>query len=938
MVKPALKARTLADKLLPTNSLQDSLSKVILLTSIVALILSFGSFLIYDQISFKKDLAHQVNAIALDTASNSQPAFSFDHDPGDNQTFTSLQHYPQIRYGAVLNSAGEILSQYHNNWTKEINPRVLTQHILMTDDFIEVSQPIVKNGVTIGQIYLLSDVERLRTRQLELAIVVFTIFVAALTSTIVITRKKIKTIINPISTLVLLFKKIGNQHDFSLRAQPTPVLELNTLVDGFNGMLEQLSDAEQALKKSQQRLSLALLGGGEGLWDLDLLQQQLYLDKHSCKILGINKDETLLSNANWHKMIHPDDRKRFRFYSQYYITQQIEQYNIEFRVCCESNWLWLKLTGKVTQFDQNNVALRMTGTLQDITKQHLAEEQIKLYASVFDNTSDAIVILDDQLRVIAANQAFSNITQFEANEMHHKQLSVIDKIDNFSQIETALSSQGSWSGELTDQRKDGSAYMLELALNAVKHTEYENYNYVVAVFSDITERKRNENELYFMANFDPLTKLPNRAMFHDYFAKSLASAKRHNKIIALLFIDLDKFKQVNDTLGHDAGDELLIQAAHRMKLHLRDTDLLARLSGDEFTIILENITNLRQAETVARKILQDFQQPFTLKKQCTHIGTSIGISTFPNDANSTEELLKQSDTAMYYAKSNGRNNFHFFDQAMNVQAERRNLIEHELHYALERQQISVYYQPKVDTNNFKILGFEALARWSHPVLGNVPPSEFIPVAEDAGLIKELGQFIFTTACLQLKEWHSRGFNDLQIAINVSAREFQLSDYPLEIAKIIKEIAIDPRYIELELTESIVMENPEKTTLMLDVIKNLGVSLSIDDFGTGYSSLCYLRKLPVDVLKVDQSFVRELDQDNSAAIARAIVSMAHSLKLKVVAEGVETAEQLSFFQQQQCEYIQGFYFSEAVTGEQSYSLLTQQWQQKFVESVEIELSK
>ena len=261
---------------------------------------------------------------------------------------------------------------------------------------------------------------------------------------------------------------------------------------------------------------------------------------------------------------------------------------------------------------------------------------------------------------------------------------------------------------------------------------------------------------------------------------------------------------------------------------------------------------------------------------------------------------------------------------MNEQAERRNLIERELHVAINKNQISVQYQPKVDATSYQIIGFEALARWTHPELGTISPAEFISVAEDAGIIKDLGQYIFKTACEQLKVWHQAGYRHLQVAINVSAREFQLSDYPLEIAKIIKEIGIDAKFIELELTETIVMDNPEKTTLMLDVIKNLGVTLSIDDFGTGYSSLCYLRKLPVDVLKVDQSFVREIDQDNSATIASAIVSMAHSLRLKVVAEGVETIEQLKFFQQQNCEIIQGDYFSPAVSGADSLILLRDGW--------------
>jgi len=362
-------------------------------------------------------------------------------------------------------------------------------------------------------------------------------------------------------------------------------------------------------------------------------------------------------------------------------------------------------------------------------------------------------------------------------------------------------------------------------------------------------------------------------------------------------------------LGHDAGDELLIQSAQRFKSHVRETDMVSRLSGDEFTIILNNITDVSQVQTIATKIQTDFLRTFKLNEQHANISTSIGIAIYPADGATADVLLKNADIAMYYAKTNGRNNSHFFNASMNLQAERRNLVELELREAIARQEIEILYQPKMLATTEKVWGFEALVRWNHPSMGLVSPDEFIPVAEEVGIIKELGQYIFKGATTQLAHWHAIGYTDLHMAVNVSAREFQLSDYPLELAKLIETIDIHPRFIELELTESIVMDDPEKVTLMLDVIKSLGFSLSIDDFGTGYSSLSYLQRLPVDVLKVDQSFVRDIEHNpNSSAIARAIVSMAHSLNLKVVAEGVETEAQLAFFKENKCELIQGYYFS------------------------------
>jgi len=908
---------------LEVSSLAQRLNKKFVLVSSAVLLLVFITFVTFDHFSYRSELASQVNAITQVAANNSQGALSFMDKEAADSVLLSLQHYSHIRHAALITPDFSIFSQYNNNWLNQVNTRIIPGNIFIDDLYIEIYQPIIWDNEVIGHLFVVSDLDKLSERKVNFALLALAVLSFAWALSLFLSRRIIRKITQPIYQLVDFVTQRGLDHDYEKRAPLGKLSEINTLVNGVNSMLSAISHTQKALKVSEERLSLALIGGGEGLWDFDLVNNQLFLDKYSCAVLGMSQDQTILNGQQWHRMIHPKDLSKFRLYTYKFIEKHDIHYQIEFRVQGEIDWVWLKLLGEISHSDEHQVPQRMTGTLVDITAQRTAEEQIKLYASVFDNTSDAIVILNSSLNIIAVNQSFSKITKYSREEMDSQPLSILHHGDSSQEIQQQLRVTGSWSGEVKDKRKDGSEYVLELALNTVTPTSEQEFNYIVAVFSDITERKQTEDELFFMANYDALTKLPNRAMFSNMLNGAIASAKRNNSKIALLFIDLDKFKQVNDTLGHDAGDELLIQSAQRFKSQLRATDNVARLAGDEFTIILEDINDSREIYTIASAIQKDFQRSFDIMAQTANIGTSIGISIYPNDGDNADKLLKNADTAMYFAKTNGRNSFHFFDQTMNAQAERRNLLEFELRQALENNQIRIHYQPKIDTSTMKVWGFEALARWEHPTQGEISPFEFIPIAEEAGLIREIGLYVFERATIQLQQWHTQGYVGLHMAVNVSAREFQLSDYPIEIAKVLNSLTINAKFIELELTESIVMENPQKMTLMLDVIKNLGLSLSIDDFGTGYSSLSYLQRLPVDVLKVDQSFVRDIeDKPHSASIAKAIISMAHSLGLTVVAEGVETKAQLEFFIQQRCALIQGYYFSKPLPVAQAQEYLQQ----------------
>ena len=437
------------------------------------------------------------------------------------------------------------------------------------------------------------------------------------------------------------------------------------------------------------------------------------------------------------------------------------------------------------------------------------------------------------------------------------------------------------------------------------------------------ERRRAEASVKHQASHDVLTDLPNRTLFKDRLTLALAHANRYRNMLAVLFVDLDRFKNIIDTLGPAVGDRLLQGVAERLASCLDEGDTLARLGGDEFVILLPRLQRADKAVKVAQRVLEVLKPVFLFNEHELHITTSIGISLYPYDGADVDTLLKNADTALYRAKEQGRNNYQLYTPAMNARAFERLAMENSLRKALERQQFMLHYQPQVDMPGGKISGMEALVRWRHPDLGLVYPAEFITLAEETGLIVPLGDWVLRTACTQARIWHKAGYPQLTVAVNLSARQFQHQGLTDTLARVLKETELDPRTLELEITESIAMQNADFTHVVLNHVKEIGVRIAMDDFGTGYSSLSYLRKFPIDTLKIDQSFVRDLTSDpNDAAIANAIIVLAHSLKLKVVAEGVETAEQEAFLKAHHCDKLQGYLYNRPLTVEQFEQLLFQ----------------
>ncbi len=563
------------------------------------------------------------------------------------------------------------------------------------------------------------------------------------------------------------------------------------------------------------------------------------------------------------------------------------------------------------------------GSCRDITERKINEESQRIAAVTFD-TQEAIMITTPDAEILRVNQAFQDITGYSAEDVigHNPRIFQSGRHDEafYQAMWSDLHSTGKWSGEVWDRRKDGSFYPKMMTITAVYDDNHKLTHYV-AVFRDISNRKKSEQEIYQLAFYDSLTKLPNRRLLLDRLQQALAASARTGRHGALLFLDLDHFKTINDTQGHAMGDQLLIEVARRLQTCVREGDSVARLGGDEFVALLEELGSeadeaASQAESVAEKIRLELEKPYVLNDFECLSTTSIGISLFFNHQESAEELLMHADVAMYQAKTAGRNAIRFFDPQMQRALETRAALEKDLRYALEKQQFRLYYQIQVD-NQRRPLGAEVLLRWEHPERGLVVPLEFISLAEETGLIVPIGLWVLQMACAQLKEWQNDPLTrELTLAVNVSARQFRQIDFVAQVQRVLQESGAKSSYLKLELTESTVLENVEDTISKMREIKTLGVGFSMDDFGTGYSSLQYLKRLPLDQIKIDQSFVRDIATDpNDAAIVQTIIAMTEALGLDVIAEGVETEVQRAFLDLRGCHAFQGYLFGMPMTVKQ-----------------------
>ena len=566
---------------------------------------------------------------------------------------------------------------------------------------------------------------------------------------------------------------------------------------------------------------------------------------------------------------------------------------------------------------------------QDIETRKRTEKALQLRERAIEASSNAIIITSAAgpgYPIEYVNSAFVRMTGYSSEDVLGKSMRLLIKDDRdqpgVAEFKAATIEKREGHAIIRSYRKDGTLFWNDLYVAPVRDVSGETTHFI-AVQSDITAMKRYEADLEFQANQDPLTGLANRNLLRDRLSQALAYADRYGHTLWVVFVDLDRFKFINDTLGRDAGDALLKAVAERLRSTIREADTLARIGGDEFVLILPETADERLATGAIQRIMDTISRPLKIDEHEFFLTCSIGIAVYPTDGADSETLVKHADIAMYRAKETGRNNSQFYTPVMNERALERLRIEGDLRNALVRQEFILHYQPQVDLRTGRIIGMEALIRWQHPVFGMVSPIRFIGLAEETGLIVPIGAWVIRTACAQSKAWQRAGFGNLRIAVNLSARQFAQQNLAQSIADVLKETELDPRYLEIELTESLLMTDVERAVSVLRDLNELGVQLSIDDFGTGYSSLSYLKRFPIDVLKIDQSFVRDITLDpDDAAIVELIISLAHSLNLQVIAEGVETQEQLTFLRDHRCNEIQGYYFSRPVPADEFRQMLEQ----------------
>ncbi|HEX7130746.1 MAG TPA: EAL domain-containing protein [Rhodanobacteraceae bacterium] len=690
-------------------------------------------------------------------------------------------------------------------------------------------------------------------------------------------------------------------------------LALLVLVLGWRGKrLEELRHQKQ-LRLREDRLRLALWGSGDEFWDWDLNAGMMFR-LGADGLPGGHREESIAIDDWRNFAVHPDDLERVEQALAEHVAGNSDHFEAEHRLMnARGDWVWVISRGKIVERDEAGKPLRICGTARDINALRAAERDRRIAAEVIRSMTEAVTVTDLNYHFISINPAFARMTGYSEDEVIGHDAAMLNcrqhSPETYRHVRQLLAESGHWRGEMWQRRKDGEEFLCWVELNQVRDASGQP-THIVGVLTDITDRKRVEQELRYLANYDTLTGLPNRTLLGERLGHAIINARRGNHKVAVLFLDLDRFKHVNDSMGHAAGDRMLKAAGARLRQAVRERDTVARLGGDEFTVILEEVASVREAEDMSQRLIEAFTMPLGVgAAQEVVISPSIGIAMYPDHGQVPTDLLKYADTAMYQAKERGRNTYAVYHARMDTQARDRARMIAALRRALERNEFTLVYQPKMEIASGRITGMEALLRWNSGELGAIPPTVFIPLAEEVGLINEIGEFVLVSACAALKDFREAGLRGLSMAVNVSAAQLERPELTLRMCEIMAEYDIAPDQIELELTESMVMANAEQSVRILGELKSIGVRVAIDDFGTGYSSLAYLKRLPIDTLKIDQEFVGDITIDpDDAAITSTIITMAHSLQLEVVAEGVETPEQLEFLRGQGCDLIQGHWLS------------------------------
>ncbi len=683
-----------------------------------------------------------------------------------------------------------------------------------------------------------------------------------------------------------------------------------------------LTEQRNALIQARKNLEVAQRIAQMGSWSLDLLNNQLAWSDEIYRIFEIDKTETKASYETFLNAIHPDDRERVNTAFADSIKNKTS-YSIDHRLLMPDGRIKYVMERGETTYNSQDEPVFSYGTVQDISQKKLDEQHLKQWASIFESTIEAVIITDTNQYIVDVNRAYTEITGYSKQEALGKRpnfrKSGRHDASFFQAMWESIYTTGAWSGEIWNRTRSGELSPEWHSISTLYDENGNVCNYV-GVFTDISVLKRSEEKLEHLANHDPLTGLANRSLLIDRLEQVINRLRREPDNLAVLYLDLDRFKKVNDTQGHPVGDTLLQEAATRLQAAIRVSDTVGRLGGDEFLILVEGYDNINDVKYVAENIRQTIEQPFLINGNKLYISVSIGISLYPVDGKDSSTLIRNADSALYRAKETGRNNFSFYDYEITKLAASRLEIENILHSALDNNDFKLFFQPKIDLASGNIVGAEALIRLQNHGGAMLPPDEFIHVAEETGLIIPIGRWVLEQAVKQLVKWNSMGI-DLNLAINISAIQIQRGEIIQTIIDLQKKYKFNPSDIELEVTESVLIDFPEKAVEVLSDVRNLGLSVALDDFGTGFSSLSNLKRYPISTIKIDKSFVQDILEDtNDAAITRAVIAMGRSLDLLVVAEGVETASHEKYLQDLGCQQAQGYFYSRPVPVEEFNKLL------------------
>nr|MBL8411545.1 EAL domain-containing protein [Dechloromonas sp.] len=722
-----------------------------------------------------------------------------------------------------------------------------------------------------------------------------------------------------------------------LRARVKAQLELKAWRDREVTARQWLeSEVKRRVEENSQlesSLQMVVTTSGFGIWHLEHATGQCDVSESLWRSFGL--DHGLQMLTEFMDLVHPADRSRVESRIAELESPVDEVYIEEFRVRhVDGHWLWVETRGRAIRRNDQGKAMLSVGTMVDITARKRAEAEHRLSSVVFTGISDGICITDADNRILLANAAFTRITGYPLDEVRGRTPALLKSGAHtpifYKAMWESIGRHDSWQGEITNRRKDGELVTEWLNISAVRDTQGQLINYV-GIFSDLSERKAADDRIQYLSSYDPLTNLPNRTLFTDRLAQALLGARRFNRQTAAILLDIDRFRFINETLGPPAGDEVLLEVTRRLNLQVREGDTVGRRSGNEFGFVMANLGQERDAIALAQRMLDAIAVPFVVDGQTLALTASIGISVAPRDGESADQLLKSADVALARAKQSGRNTFRFYSPEMDADAARRLGLEAALREALQNNELAVVYQPQVSLESGNVIGMEALLRWHSSLFGNISPSEFIPIAEETGLILPIGEWVLRTAALQTRRWLDLGFPMLRVAVNLSARQFRQAGLVQIVRQTLSDTGLPPGALELEITESAFIDDADEAIAMCRALKVLGVKLSLDDFGTGYSSLAYLSRFPFDKLKIDQGFVRDITENPvNAAIATAAIVMSRSLNLAVLAEGVETEAQANFLRGRRCDAMQGFLFSRPLPPDEFEQLMVGNKRMRFSE--------